>query len=440
LYNSGQAIITLTIEMTLLVGVLGLMIWIEPLGAASLIVFFGFSAFIFQLFTSSKIKNWGNIRVMNVTQMNKTLLESFGAIKELKLLKAEEFFVRRIKKNLNNSSNVTIKQTTLQQIPRYYLEFVTIAGICSLILVMIIQSKPVDSILPTLGLFFAGAFRIIPSLNRIMGSLQAVQFLRPSIDLLYDEFYYINNYNNGNISKSFEVDLGFKNKFSMQNINFSYGSSNVCAIKDLSLDIYRGETIGLIGKSGSGKSTLIDLILGLYRPSSGEIKIDDQIVTERNIRKWQKKIGYVPQSIYLTDDTIRNNIAFGLPLEEINDNLLSDAIKDAQLTEFISNIELGLDTIIGEKGVRISGGQRQRIGIARALYKKPEILILDEATSALDNSTEEDFMKAVDLLKGERTIIIVAHRLSTLKNCDKIYSLSNGVLKIESKNSLIINR
>jgi ABC-type multidrug transport system fused ATPase/permease subunit len=221
--------------------------------------------------------------------------------------------------------------------------------------------------------------------------------------------------------------LSFQHEIHLGNLRYTYPGTQVPAIKDVSIVIPKGATIGFVGSSGSGKSTLIDVILGLHLPVCGEVKVDGQDI-QKNMRSWQDQIGYVPQSIYLTDDTLKNNIAFGISSEKIDDTAVKRAIVAAQLEEFVNDLTEGLDTIVGERGVRLSGGQRQRIGIARALYHNPSVLVLDEATSALDTETESGVMRAVSALNGSKTILIVAHRLSTLQECDVIYRLENGLI------------
>jgi ABC-type multidrug transport system fused ATPase/permease subunit len=269
---------------------------------------------------------------------------------------------------------------------------------------------------------------MIPSVNRILSSLQIIRSSMPSIDNLYLEFTKIENTRNElNINKGNETAFNFENRVEIRNVNYNYLNVDKTTLKNINIIINKGDFIGIIGPSGSGKSTFIDIILGLLNPSSGEIFIDNFNI-KTNIRYWQKLIGYVPQNIYLIDDTIKANIAFGLNDEDISDYLLNKCIKSAQLHEFIMSLENGINTIVGERGARLSGGQRQRIGIARALYHNPEILILDEATSSLDNDTENRIMDDINQLKGNKTIILIAHRLSTLNNCDKIIKIINGEL------------
>jgi ABC-type multidrug transport system fused ATPase/permease subunit len=311
----------------------------------------------------------------------------------------------------------------------------SIVGISILIIITKITSNN-SSLVPILGIFAAAAFRIIPSLNSMMKSIQLVRFSSSTINLLSNEFNKIEISNNTSSSQS---ELSFNKSISVSNLNFKFDSSNIEILKNINFKINKGETVGFIGSSGSGKSTLVDIVIGLHKPKSGSVNVD-YINIKNNELAWRKKIGYIPQSIYIIDDTLRRNIAFAIPENEIDDNRVQKAIDAAQLTDFVNKLPEKTETCVGEKGVRISGGQRQRIGIARALYNDPEVLILDEATSALDLNTESQIMQTVLNMKGNKTILIVAHRLKTLENCDRIIVIEEGVVKEEGEPSFILNK
>ena len=288
---------------------------------------------------------------------------------------------------------------------------------------MILQNKDTLGLVSTLGVFVAAVFRMIPSINKIIASYQDLKYFNSSIDVLYNELKLDQNQNKElkNLEK-----VNLNSKITVSNLDFKYVDES-SVLKKINLTINKGETIGVVGPSGSGKSTLIDLISGLHNPSSGEIMVDG-ISIFNNIRGWQDKIGYVGQTIFLKNDSIRENIAFGLSENKINNKAIIDSLKAAQLENFIDSLPEGLNTIVGERGVQLSGGQRQRIGIARALYNNPDVLIFDEATASLDTKTEFDVMQSINLLRGIKTIIIVAHRLSALKDCDFVYRVNKGVL------------
>jgi ABC-type multidrug transport system fused ATPase/permease subunit len=293
-----------------------------------------------------------------------------------------------------------------------------------LIIILISNGRDINNFIPLLSVFVASAFRVMPSVNKIFVSLSTIKFHKGVVQELYKEISLVRD--NEIIEKKSVINkLIFKNKIELKNINFKYETNKRQILNDLNLEIIKGQKIGIIGVSGTGKSTLIDIILGLLMPDSGEIIIDEEIKLDEttNLRQF---VGYVPQSIYFTDDTLENNIAFGVEKNEINHKDLTNAIKKSQLEDFINKLPEGLQTNIGERGVKLSGGQRQRIGIARALYRNPQILVFDEATSSLDINTELAVMQTIDEIEGDITIILVAHRISTLKNCDIIYKVENG--------------
>ena len=291
------------------------------------------------------------------------------------------------------------------------------------IILLLIQEKDVSSLFTILGVFVAATFRMIPSFNRIISASQTMKFYNSSLDIVFNEIKLISKLPNFKISNE---KSNFTNTIEFKDVNFKF-KKGLDILRGINLKIEKGETIGIIGESGSGKSTLVDLLIGLHSPISGDIFIDG-VSGCQNEQSWRNIIGYVSQTIYLTDDTIKNNIAFGLSENQINEERIKEILKIVNLEYFVNNLELGLDTKVGERGVQLSGGQRQRIGIARALYHNPQILVLDEATASLDVDTESKIMKSIYKLKGQKTIIIIAHRLSTLENCDSVYEISKGLI------------
>lgn len=310
---------------------------------------------------------------------------------------------------------------TLTDLPRLWLELLAVAGLVALVLVLLVQGKPPTTLLPILGVFAAAAFRIMPSANRILGALQNLRYSLPAIDKLYQEILLLNN----TASNESNDTMLFQNMLTLEQVTYRYENAEHRALNGVSLNIKWGTAVGFIGTSGAGKSTLVDVILGLLTPASGRVLVDN-VDIQSNLRGWQNQIGYVPQSIFLTDDSLRRNIAFGLSDDLIDDEAVLRAIKAAQLEAFVGGLSEGVNTLVGERGVRLSGGQRQRIGIARALYHDPGVLVLDEATSSLDMATEKSVMEAINALHGEKTLIIIAHRLSTVANCDWIYKMEQG--------------
>ena len=296
---------------------------------------------------------------------------------------------------------------------------------------MLGNKREVFDIIQYLGVFVVASFRLVPGISRILSSYQVIRYIEPSVKILLSEYDFKNNSQSKKISiNKKDSPLIFNKEIKLKNISFSYSLRKEFFLSKISIDIKKGDFVGIIGQTGSGKSTLINLLIGLLEPNGGEVMVDNLNI-KSNLSGWHKKIGYVPQSVYLIDDTIRKNIAFGLQEENINDDLIQKAIEKANLKIFLSSLKDGVETVVGEKGIRISGGQQQRIGIARALYRDPEILILDEATSSLDQATEKKIMESVNSLKKNKTIIVITHRLITVQNCDKIFMLDKG--KIEKQ-------
>jgi len=425
----SQSTISLASELAVILGISIMLIIFNPTGAIFVILFMIISTLIFHLVTKRKILNWGILRQVHSKYLNQHLLQGLGGIKDVKIYNKEDYFHDEYSKHNLQFAKIQTRVIALSQIPRLYLEFLAIIAMSILTIVNVSSGKDIVLIIPILGVFVAAAFRMMPSVNRIMGSIQQIRFAIPVIQVLYQEFSTIDKPNKIN---QIIKDLPFSNKLTLDKIQFKYDTINkdsAFTLENISLEIFKGETIGIIGASGSGKSTLIDIILGLLMPTDGQV-ISDKYDISFNLKEWQSKIGYVPQVIYLTDDSLKKNIAFGIPEEMIDYTKLDIAIKASQLDSFINTLPDGINTFVGERGVRISGGQRQRIGIARALYNNPEILVLDEATSALDTEIEEEVMNSVYNLIGQKTIIIVAHRISTLSKCNKIYKVENSKITL----------
>lgn len=360
-------------------------------------------------------------------QLNKWILQSFSGIKEIKVMNRENFFLKNYDSTYHKFTIIQRQQSMLTFISRPVMETVCICGLLMTVVIKLgAQRADVTSFIPTLSVFAVAAFRMLPSFNRISGYISMIMFDKPSIDVLYEDLVEIEEMRKKQEKEpEGSTKLGMKSGIVLNQVSFKYPENEKWVLKDLNMEIVPNSSIALIGASGAGKTTLADVILGILEPQEGKIYVDNQDISE-NMSAWHRSIGYIPQTIYLMDDTIRANIAFGVSKEQIDDVAMQKALKEAKLDEFVNNLPEGLDTIVGDRGVKLSGGQRQRIGIARALYQQPEILILDEATSALDNETEKEVMEAIDSLHGNRTLIIIAHRLSTIKNCDVIYEVANG--------------
>lgn len=364
--------------------------------------------------------------------ITKWLLQSFGGIKEIKIMEREDFFLHNFDFNYKNYSNCERTYRFLQVAPRPIMEAVSIGALLSVVAFKLLRGTHSTYFVSTLSVFAIAAFRLLPSINRVTNYMSVIMFNKPAIDAVYHDLKQIDELEKNKVQKKKDEEaLSVKKEIRIKNLSFRYPDAEKYVLKSINFNIEKNTSTAFIGPSGAGKTTLADIILGALEPTEGSVEVDGTDIGE-HMQAWHKNLGYIPQNIYLMDDTIRNNIAFGIAEEEIDEDKIWRALEQAQLKEFIAKLEKGLDTEIGEAGVRLSGGQRQRIGIARALYNDPEVLMLDEATSALDNETESAVMEAIDHLSGRKTLIIIAHRLSTIKNCDIIYEIKDeGIRRVE---------
>jgi ATP-binding cassette, subfamily B, bacterial PglK len=410
-------------ESLVLLGLCSLLLVIEPLGALIVASVLGAAAWGFHRLTRGRIASWGEARLHHEGLRIQHLQEGLSGAKDVKLLGRETEFLDQYRVHNVQSARAGQFQLTLTQLPRLWLELLAITGLAILVISMLAQNRALEAVLPALGLFGAVAFRLMPSVNRVLGAVQSLRYGMPVIDTLCTEFKLVVP----EAAVTHRSVMPFCTTLELNHITYAYPGGAEPVLKDISLAIQRGESVGFIGASGAGKSTLVDILLGLLAPDTGEVRVDGNDI-QKNIRNWQDQIGYVAQSIFLTDDTLRRNVAFGLPDKQINDTAVQRAIRAAQLEEFVDSLPDGLETIVGERGIRLSGGQRQRIGIARSIYHDPTVLVLDEATSSLDTETECGVMQAISALQGSKTILIIAHRLSTVEHCNRLYQLHEGRL------------
>lgn len=375
------------------------------------------------LFIRSYLNQLGERRVNSNKLRFLAITEVFSAVKEVKVGGLEKLYIKRFSDPAQIFARTNASTAVISQLPRFILEATAFGGMLLIILFMMLQTGSFNDALPLISLYAFAGYRLMPALQQIYSYFIELRLVGPSLDILTED---IKNFDTPNLNYE-QNKIFIKKDIILKDINFRYPNTSRITLKNLNMTIPSKTTIGIIGTTGSGKTTTVDIILGLLKPQAGRLEIDGKLITDHNIRSWQKSIGYVPQQIYLSDDTIAANIAFGVNPENIDFERIEKVSKIANLHNFVTEeLPNNYQTSVGERGVRLSGGQRQRIGIARALYHNPQVLILDEATSSLDNLTEKAVMEAVDNLRKEITIIIIAHRLSTVKDCSNIFVLEKG--------------
>jgi ABC-type multidrug transport system fused ATPase/permease subunit len=399
-----------------------LMFITEPVAAASTLVILIFGSILYTKVTKPRIAYFGQQRQKIQAPLMRYLLQGFGGVKDIQVLGRSDDFSTQFEQQNLVVHDASLRYSLIRQIGPMWTELLAMSGLTVVVWVMVWQGRAPDRIIPLLGLFVIATWRFVPSINNVISLVNSLSYSKPAVESLYNEFEYIKKQN-----KIVKTQAVFTDKIEMRNLTFSYANTLAPSLRDVNIVIRKGETVGFIGPSGAGKSTLVDVILGLLPPSSGELLVDGINMHEHNI-EWQSTIGYVAQAIYLTDDTIRRNVAFGIAENKIDDVALERALKSAQLWEFVQGLPDKTHSIVGERGIRVSGGQRQRIGIARALYHEPQVLVLDEATSSLDIETETEVMSAIRALQGFKTILIVAHRLSTVQHCDRVYKIEDATI------------
>lgn len=423
-----QPMLNLIAHSSVVIAIMTILIIHDPFLTLISIITLGGAYALVYLLTRKYIERIGKERIKANKDRYKTLSEAFGASKELKLGRLENIYLSRFadpaKIFAKNQASIKI----ISQLPRYIVEAVAFGGLLLLSLYFLSKSGSFINAVPVITFYAFAGYRLMPAIQNVYQAVTQLRFAGPALDTLYKDLKSLKP----KIEHDDDNKLVFKNSINLDNINYEYPNSSKTVLKNINLQIPVYSKIGIVGLTGSGKTTLVDIILGLLQADKGTLKIDEQIINDQNRWSWQKCIGYVPQNIFLADDTIGANIAFGIAKKDIDQNKIEDVSKIASLHDFVINdLPEKYQTTIGERGVRLSGGQRQRIGIARALYNNPKLLILDEATSALDNITEKIVMNALNKIGDDITVILIAHRLTTVRNCDKIFLLERGELKAE---------
>ena len=359
-------------------------------------------------------------------QLYKHMKQAFEGVKEIKIMNTENEFIDSYDQQYKKKTELDVRYATFNTMPKYLIEVFAVVSVLGFLAFNLCTNSDYMKLLPQLATFAVAAFKLLPCVNATYASVNVAVYYRASLELVYRDIKKADEMDvNDEILSEDIKDFPFNDVIRLEHVTFRYEGTEEDVLNDAVLEIKKGQSVALIGASGGGKTTTADIILSLLEPVKGKVTVDGKDISE-NIRGWRKKIGYIPQFIYLTDESIRKNVAFGIEEDKIDDKQVWKVLEDAQLKEFVEGLPQGLDTVVGERGARISGGQRQRVGIARALYRNPEVLVFDEATSALDTDTEKEVMKSVDKLSGTKTILMIAHRLSTIENCDVVYRVEKG--------------
>lgn len=396
----------------------------------SVVVILGVFTGLYMILFKNKAKEYGKENQIYDGKMHQSINQALGAVKDIKILHREKYFVDAFTGYGKKKMHAVRNNNVLGQAPKYVIETVCIGAILLVLVYKIFAGEDLSTMITQLAAFALAAFKLLPSVSKINNFANLIIFLKPSVDLIYRDIKDTEDMKNFELMDASDdvEDNDSADAITINGLSYRYPHTDRDVLKNVSFKIPLGYAIGIVGTSGAGKSTLADIILGILTPTEGSVSYGSMNVHEHPL-KWSKKLAYIPQAIYLADETIRNNVAFGIDDDKIDEEKVWKALEEAQLKDFIKSIPEGLDTMVGERGVRLSGGQRQRIGIARALYDDPEILVLDEATAALDNETETAVMEAIDSLMGRKTLIIIAHRLTTIKNCQMIFRVDNGQVR-----------
>lgn len=403
-----------------------LLLKVQPVISLLSFTVLGTVSFLFIRITNKKNKAYGREVQQHRHRMNKIVIEGISGIKEVKVLGRENSFLKQYNFSAVRSAVAFRYKHLINQMPKPFMETIAVAGMLLIALMFILMGEKVNMLIPVLTLFGAATVKLLPIFKTVVSAYTEIRYNVYAIDPVYQDLTLLEKDPDWlKEQKAVHEPYPFSSKIVFENVSYRYPQGSAEAIQEINLEIPKGAVIGLVGPSGAGKTTIADIILGLLKPHTGRVMADHQDIFE-HVRRWQMNVGYIPQFIHLNDDTIRRNIAFGLQDEDIDDMKINQALSAAHLESLIREIPKGLDTIVGERGIRFSGGQRQRIGIARALYNNPQVLIMDEATSALDNITEKSVIESIELLRGDRTIIMIAHRLTTVRNCDVIYLVNEG--------------
>lgn len=413
-----------------IVALLGLLFWIDPMVTFAALTILGATYGLTYGLSRMRLNRLGKQRAEQNAERFRLVTEAFGGVKDIKLLGREAAYIDRFSTPSFRMADALARVQVLSQMPFHIIQTVALAGIIILCFALLdpvafAEKTALPSILPLLGVFAFAGQRLMPELGRLYRAAAAIQFGRAAIDMIYDDL--VAGQGQRALVRVPPPALGLRQELRLEDVNYRYPAAEGAGISEISLNVRAGEKIGVVGGTGAGKTTLADLILGLLNPQSGRLTSDGVVISDDNLRAWQQTVGYVPQEIFLSDASISENIALGISLSEIEMERVTHAARAAQIDTFVrEELPQGYETAVGERGVRLSGGQRQRIGIARALYHDADLIVFDEATSALDNLTESEVMDAISTLPGDKTVLIIAHRLSTVRSCDRIVVMDKG--------------
>lgn len=431
--NTVSTSINILVEACTCLLLLVLLLVSDPVTTVLVVILLGTAILIYWNISKKLQLKYGTQARTAAGELNKWLLQAFGGIKEIKVMNREEFFLHNYEIAYQKNITANRKYNLVTMLPKHVTETLIIWSILLTMSIRILQGVNIREFVTSLAVFAFAAMRMLPAFNRITEYISTIMFNKAGVDNVFKDLKEIENLEKKIALQKHDVEkLQLHKEIKIENLAFTYPNTNKKIFDNASLIIQKNQSIAFVGSSGAGKTTLADIIIGVLEPDGGQVLVDG-IDVFTHLEAWHKSIGYIPQMIYLMDDTIRANVAFGIPEKEVDEDKIWKALERAEIAEFVKTLDQGIYTRIGDRGIRLSGGQRQRIGIARALYAEPEVLILDEATSALDNETEAAVMESVNSLHGKTTLIIIAHRLSTIQNCDRIYAVEEGKIVLKEK-------
>lgn len=435
-------LITIT-ELLMLGAIVSLLMIVEPVATIGALLLLVAPAALFFIAVRRRLAAMGTVREQSVALLLQWINQSLGGIKEVLLLNRPQFFLDHYRVQAARAADATRTLLFLNQMPRLVIESVAAIGMFGVIIALVLGGRDLQEILPLFGMFAVAAARMVPSLNRIITGLNSMQFNRAALDNLYSE---LRDTRARKPTVAIDADPGdagsrlpFTDAIEIVDTSYRYPNSERPAVSNLSLRIKKGSLVGFVGPTGCGKTTVADVILGLLKPTEGSILVDGRNIQDA-LFDWQRQLSYIPQEVYLLDGTIRQNVAFAVASDEIVDERVWQALRRAQIDDVVRELPLGLDSPVGERGVRISGGERQRLGIARALYRDPLVLIVDEATASIDSETEAAVMRALEALRGDKTLIVITHRLATVRNCDEIFVMKDGRIQASGTYAELVQR